>query len=278
MQRTEKRLKTWAGFAGAVAEIRKQYGYHEDRFKDGRSYQRPNIVLFRGQSDASWAIETTLERHTTESFTIEQYRDYACRCRPELESVTGRTWPVSVPPPPEETEADLSCLSPIERGTEPDVEYWVYLRHHGFPSPLLDWSASPYVAAYFAFRFRIPNAKRVAVYAYVSSTAGRAQSVPRIVLIGPDMCTHPRHFSQNAWYTMALRDVDGNQHCICKHEEALSCSKLDEDQLIKITLPVSTRKDALKSLVSDYNISPFTLFHTEDALVETLALKAFDLR
>src|SRR5579871_975887 len=34
----------------------------------------------------------------------------------------------------------------------PGYDYMAYLRHHGFPSPLLDWTRSPYVAAFFAFR------------------------------------------------------------------------------------------------------------------------------
>jgi hypothetical protein len=80
-------------------------------------------------------------------------------------------------------------------------EYWLrgfatYLahpRHCGFPSPLLDWSNSPYVAAHFAFA-RAKHDGKAAIFTYrerpSSSFKISGGDTPQIISVRPNVKTH----------------------------------------------------------------------------------------
>ena len=145
--------RTWEGFLRQLKTIR-----------NGRS------LHFRGHSDSRWQLRTTLDRRGGEGTIVLDYYHIVSRIRPQVESFTGRTFEL---PPYGELMKLLkeyeSFSLGLTGGRFPGYSFLIYLRHHGFPSPLLDWTRSPYIAAYFAFAPEQSGARRRSIYAWAES-------------------------------------------------------------------------------------------------------------
>jgi hypothetical protein len=153
-----------------------------------------------------------------------------------------------------------------------------------FPSPLLDWTTSPYIAAYFAFR-RADKQKEgaepsVAIYAFVESPEGTKRGFtdqPFISSLGPTIKVHPRHFLQKCQYTMCCVKKGDGQPVYASHEDVFARNDTGQDLLWKFIIPVSQRTEVLKRLEMS-NINSYSLFGSEESLIETLAIRNFTIR
>lgn len=260
-------LKTWNEFRDEIEELETYYGINTTR----------NIILYRGQSDRCWRLQTTLERFSSGVWTIRGYAQLAIICAPQIESYTEKEWKL---PKPSEIEKDLTETFNDTLVKIPMFEFGIYLRHYGFPSPLLDWCMSPYVAAFFAFCERT-TAENVAIFAYIDSEEGVKSGFvgePQITTRGPYIRAHKRHFLQQSCYTIATKVLSERMdHEFVCHEDVFKQNRQDQDILIKYVIPSSERITALKYL-ERVNINHFSLMQSEEALMKTLAFKEIELR
>jgi FRG domain len=165
-------------------------------------------------------------------------------------------------------------------------EYLAHLRHNGFPSPLLDWSRSPYVAAYFAFSGAVTTTDAVAIYLYLERPYGRkvgGEGVPAIRTLRQYARTHRRHFRQQSAYTVCANyqqdEFDGsNRWRFVSHQTVFDMHQpTPQDFLWKIVVP-SSEHDKVLMLLDDFNLNAYSLFGSEESLMETLAYREIDRR
>ena len=255
-------LDSWEAFEKSLSSFFAQWN---KRTKD----KLPEFIsapLFRGQSNASWRLETTLERFTNHTFSTFDYYRAIRRVMPAVVTITQKEW--SLP----RFEKGVGGMAPT------GYEFMVYLRHHGFPSPLLDWTRSPYVAAFFAFRSpQVTEHERVAIYFYVEypeGSRGSCVGTPIVHGLGPYVETHKRHYAQQCEYTVCEKEV-GDERVYVSHEAAFSNDALDQGELKKYTLPTNERRNVLK-LLQRMNVTSFSLFGNEESLMETLAYQEIE--
>ncbi len=261
-------LNTWEEFEDYISQLNER---RSNQIRDTDHFILE--YLFRGQSNSNWNLETTLERFTGELFLLEEYDRILRATKPQVEALTGLTW--------DEIPSFIDYLGKerlVPPGPLPDSAYSVYLRHHGFPSPLLDWTKLPYIAAYFAFRDNSSKAMNASIYVYCehpkklkSRSSNKSNITTEINVLGPNVLSHPRHSRQKSQYTICTKYCN-NKHSYARHEDVFAENKEDQDKLLKFYIPISERDKILNKL-AQRNINAYSLFGSEESLMETLSFK-----
>lgn len=216
--------------------------------------------VFRGQKKSEWPLRSKFDRTYKESVdkledvrrTIEMPRGDEYRVEKlKLDSrnkVLGRLLDT------------FKKVSLGRRGSSPkelsDIEWWSLGQHFGLSTPLLDWSKSPYVAAYFAFNEADPKSKDYrAIWAYshdamleifthdpTSSTKLKTEE-DSIVLISSATDENSRIVSQNGMFTRTPNGEDVEEFI----EKNLHLNGM-APVLYKIEIPNSLRESFLRHL------------------------------
>jgi FRG domain len=258
--------------------------------KDRRGQRSLSEFLYRGQGNKRWELLTTLERHYQKNLSVKQYFHLISVVKPQVESFTGEKWNILSRDEFEKWLNKYDSVMEDAFGWSVDYQniysYMVYLRHYGFPSPLLDWSISPYVAAYFAFRDLLQHKEDmeyVSIYIYLESKSEiglkSGGSEAYIRRLGPYVKTDRRHFIQHSQYTICIiRDgISNGEWRYAPHEEAFARNDQNQDLLWKFNIPYCERLKVLK-ILNGYNLNALSLFGSKESLMETMALREIHLR
>jgi hypothetical protein len=266
----EVNVATWEEFAEQLKELREP--------------ENPNKtdslpLLFRGQEDSDLPLQTTLDRIKQPGMLFTEYFRRISKIRPEIESFTDRKWKLpSYPAVYREAKEYDSFSLRLTSGRLPAYAYMAYLRHHGFPSPLLDWTRSSHIAAFFAFKKTFgggpPQNRRASIFVLADEQfTVHGNHIASIFRMGPYVRTHRRHFLQQSEYTVCL--IFDNEWRFARYGDAFDRPNAHQGILVKFNIPLLEGPKVLR-LLDEYNLNSSSLFSNEEGLMETLAMREFD--
>lgn len=236
---------------GRIAEITCQDWNHYRAILRNTVYRRGPFssgeFLYRGQSSVAYKLETSFDRWYTgpkakrPSVSDQLLRAFAKEC---------------------DGNVDVS-----QELLKDEDRLWALAQHHGLPTRLLDWTVSPYVAAFFAFSytFDADAALEEHVAVWVLDPSGDIWTPDNgAYILDPEKYGNKRLKSQGGRFTHLVGAFD------CLEDYVLEMER--PDALKKILLPTSDIDEAMADL-SAMNVNHATLFPGIDGFAKEAKAK-----
>ena len=237
-------------------------GTNWSQFKAFVDQLEPDRYIFRGQENSHWRLRTSF--HRAHRANLERFLgEDIPRLRKHLTARTSHVFDIR---DPEEHGAFVSLV-----------------QHHGYPTPLLDWTRSAFVGAYFAFR-KIKNSAaidagpedKVRIFVFDSERWSQLRQIrklapapPHVSLLDALAIENTRMIPQQALST--ITNVDDIESYIQGTEQAGKTRYLRV-----IDLPIRERPTAMNDL-RQMGITAGSMFPGLDGACEALKEQYFPL-